>query len=88
MFINGVSFAGLLGEYLQPAWHDKLLQAVCSSAEAAGEQLQPLADIGNCGDPSRPEKRAKARLPAATTPAIAAQMDTVLLPAVESWSGI
>ena len=51
--------AGLLGEYLPPKWHEKLLQAVCSGEQAAEEQLQPLAEIGNCSDSGRPEKRAK-----------------------------
>ena len=53
--------AGLLGEYLPPRWHEKLLQAVCSGEQATGERLQPLAEISNCDDPSRPEKRAKVR---------------------------
>ena len=80
---DDVLSAGLLGEYLQPAWHDRLLQAVCSSAQAADEQLQPLADIGNCGDPSRPEKRAKVRLLAFTVCG-----DCLPDGAGESWSGI
>ena len=53
-----------MGEYLPLAWHERLLQAVCAGAAvglAAGERLQPLGDIGNCGDPGRPEKRQKVR---------------------------
>ena len=54
--------AGLLGEYLPVAWHERLLRAACvGSAGAAGEVLQPLAAVSAAGPAGRPEKRPKAR---------------------------